>query len=67
MKISRTQAWHDLKDDAARFMHTFTDVFVNLARIAGVKDRDRSQNIGRAFAILVVVIIIGTSIAGVTR
>jgi hypothetical protein len=64
MKISRTQAWHDLKDDAARFMHTFTDVFVNLARIAGIKDRDKSQNIGRVVAVSVAFFVIGSGIAG---
>lgn len=64
MKISRSQAWHDLKEDVVRFTHTSVDVFVNLARIVGFSDRDRSQKIGRVVAVLVALFVIGSGIAG---
>ena len=62
-KISRKEGWHDLKDDAARFTHTYVDVFVNLARIAGISERDRSQTVGRVAAVLVA---LGVIVLGVT-
>jgi hypothetical protein len=66
-KISRKEAWHDLKGDGARFVHTFTDVFVNLARIAGISERDKSQMVGRIAAVLVAILVIGSSIGGLAR
>ncbi len=63
-KISRSEGWHDLKDDVMRFIHTFTDVFVNLARIVGISDRDKSQKVGRVGAALVALFVIGSGIAG---
>ena len=63
-KISRQEGWHDLKGDVVRFVHTFTDVFVNIARIAGISERDRSQKVGRAFAVVCAVGIVGTAIGG---
>ena len=66
-KISRKQAWRDLKDDGARFTHTFVDVFVNLARIAGISERDKSQKVGRVAAVLVGLLVIGAGVAGVAR
>ena len=56
-QISRAEAWDDLKDDFERFKevsHVFVDVWVNLWRIAGVSDRDRSQLLGRFTAAAVV-------------
>jgi hypothetical protein len=64
-KISRAEAWHDLKGDVVRFLHTFTDVFVNLARIAGISERDKSQKVGRVVAVLVALLLIGSSVGGV--
>ena len=58
-KIGRSQALHDLKDDGIRLVHTFTDFFVNLARIVGVSDRDKSQKVGRVLAVLAVVLAVG--------
>jgi hypothetical protein len=63
-KISRGDGWHDLKGDAARFVHTFTDVFVNLARIAGISERDKSQMVGRVAAIVVTLGVIALGVTG---
>ncbi len=45
--ISPRLAFHDLRLDFIRIGHAATDIFVNLARIAGVSDRDDSQTVGR--------------------
>lgn len=58
-KISRKEAWHDLKGDVVRFGHTSVDVFVNLARIAGISERDKSQKVGRVAAVLFAVAVVG--------
>ncbi len=47
-QISREQAWKDLKENFTDFpgrgvTHTVKDIVVNLFRIAGVSDRDKSQ------------------------
>jgi len=56
---SRPKAWlfnlWDLVKDATDI---FTDVFVNLARIAGVSDRDNSQRLGRFLAVAAVLVIV---------
>jgi len=57
-QISRREAWEDLKEDLLvriwKFndRHVLTDIFVNLARLAGISDRDTSQDVGRLVMVL---------------
>lgn len=56
-QIMPAQAWVDLKADfhreewSSRPFHVWTDIWVNLARICGISDRDTSQIVGRVFAV----------------
>jgi hypothetical protein len=63
-KISRKDAWHDLKGDVVRFTHTFVDVHVNVARIAGISERDKSQVVGRVAAVVVTLGVIALGVTG---
>jgi hypothetical protein len=63
-KISRRDAIHDLKDDVARFTHTTVDVWVNIARICGISERDRSQMVGRVLAIVTTLAVIVLGVTG---
>ena len=64
-KISRGQALHDLKDDGLRLVHSYTDAYVNLVRIVGVSDRDKSQKLGRILAILSALFVVGAYVIAV--
>jgi len=46
-QITRKEAKEDLKYSFERIGHAYTDIYVNLARIAGISDRDTSQEVGR--------------------
>ena len=46
-QITRKEATEDLKYSFERIGHAYTDIYVNVARIAGVSDRDTSQEVGR--------------------
>ena len=63
-KISRGEAWEDLKGEwgrEGRFkrpLHWYKAFWVNVARIIGVADRDRSQNVGMVLSIAFVIALI---------
>lgn len=64
-QISRAQAWRDFKWNFTRAKewrerpwHVYKAVCVDIARLAGVSDRDRSQNVGMVIAIAFPVAII---------
>lgn len=56
-RISRAEAWRDLKADFVRIQHAYTDIFVNIMRLIGVDERDQSQLIGRVWAIGVPIVL----------
>lgn len=59
-QISRKQAWRDLVDNftirawtwVERPLHMWAATWVDVARLIGVSDRERSQTVGRVLAVL---------------
>ena len=46
-QITRKEAKEDIKYSFERIGHAYTDIYVNAVRIAGISDRDLSQEAGR--------------------
>ncbi len=46
-QITKEEAKEDLGYAFERIGHAYTDIFVNLARLVGIADRNNSQKVGR--------------------